>query len=158
MCATPHRPDRDRGFTLVELVIVILVLAILVGVAAPRLMDTAAIASEQAFANELMALVDTAERYRASSGKWPSDGNTGVAPIELQEVVSKRVWKEPTPLGGAWDTEMKDNGVTFAVGAVFTSVPTDSLIAVDTILDDGSLNTGNLRLLDTGRYYYVLDP
>ena len=63
---------RDRGFTLVELVIVVLVLGIITAVAAPKMFDTANDARESATRQSLVVLRDSIELHRAQNGAYPT--------------------------------------------------------------------------------------
>ena len=65
-----------RGFTLVELVIVILILGILVAVAAPRMFDTAGNAKSSSTRHSLTVLRDSIQLYQASTGALPGDLGT----------------------------------------------------------------------------------
>lgn len=59
------------GFTLIELVIVVLVLGIIAAVAAPKLFDVTTDARENATRQSLTTIRNAIELYRASSGVYP---------------------------------------------------------------------------------------
>ncbi len=60
-----------RGFTLIELVIVILVLGIISAVAAPKLFDVTNDARENGTRQSLTTIRNAIELYRATSGSYP---------------------------------------------------------------------------------------
>ena len=60
------------GFTLVELVIVVLVLGIITAVAAPKMFNTANDARDSATRQSLAVLRGAIEMYRAQNGEYPS--------------------------------------------------------------------------------------
>jgi general secretion pathway protein G len=62
---------RRAGFTLIELVIVILILGILAGVAAPKLFNTSAAAKENGLKQSLAVVRDAIELYNAKVGSLP---------------------------------------------------------------------------------------
>ena len=70
-CALPFRSNR-RGFTLVELVVVILILGILAAVAAPRMFDKASDARESSTRQSLVVIRDAIQLYRAENGSYPA--------------------------------------------------------------------------------------
>ena len=59
------------GFTLIELVVVILILGILAGVAAPKLFDTSAKATDNSLRTTLSIVRDAIELYAADNGGSP---------------------------------------------------------------------------------------
>jgi general secretion pathway protein G len=67
---------RMSGFTLVELVVVILVLGILAAVAAPKLFDTAGDARNNGTKQSLAVVRDAIELYRAQEGAYPAAAAT----------------------------------------------------------------------------------
>lgn len=70
------RTKRLSGFTLVELVVVILILAILGAVAAPKLFDTTGDARAASTRQSLTVLRNAIELYRAKEGALPGELGT----------------------------------------------------------------------------------
>ena len=62
---------KRSGFTLIELVIVVLVLGIIAAVAAPKLFDVTANARENGTRQSLTTIRNAIELYRATSGSYP---------------------------------------------------------------------------------------
>ena len=62
---------RRRGFTLIELVIVVLVLGIIAAVAAPKLFDDTTSARESGTRQSLTTIRNAIELYRATTGNYP---------------------------------------------------------------------------------------
>lgn len=69
-------PQGRRGFTLIELVIVVLILGILAAVAAPRMFDTAGDARTNATRHSLTVVRDAIQLYRARHGALPGEAGS----------------------------------------------------------------------------------
>ena len=150
---------RTAGFTLIEVLVVVVILGILVTMAV-ALMSTAADDSRKTtFATSGRIFTDAATRYWIDNRVYLEDAVSGVLPAGFDPYVQESRWGL-TPIGGMWDTELDSFGVTAALGVHFdgTGQTRDDayMMAVDSIMDDGDLTTGEFRKLDSDRYYFVL--
>ncbi len=68
---------KHKGFTLVELVVVVMILGILAAVAAPKLLGTSSAATDNSLKASLGVVRDAIERYAADNG--------GALPTDLAE-------------------------------------------------------------------------
>jgi general secretion pathway protein G len=74
--------DKRQGFTLVELVVVVMILGILAAVAAPKLLGTSGTATDNGLRQTLSVVRDAIERYAAeNNGSFPDASfTTQIAP------------------------------------------------------------------------------
>ncbi len=150
-----------RGFTLVEILIVVVILGILAAIVVPAFAGAVGQSREGAFVTSLKNMSKAAEMYQVRTGTYLPDGSTGTLPAGLEDYIDADEFENGTPLGGEWDTEFNDNGFTSAIGVHFqTDDPGDAYMTdVDALFDDGDLSSGVFqRGTGAGRYYYVIEP
>ncbi len=144
-----------RGFTMLELAIVLSVIALIVAIAAPRMgraMQTGRYAST---ATTFNALARAAEYYRVDNGRYPPDyfsltPHPGFAPY-----VDTSIFLKPTPLGGNWDWNNRVNVSGGRVNDWDASGPNVSIVMnpppltlwtdFDRYADNGNLGSGTFR-------------
>lgn len=66
------RQLRQRGFTLIEVLVVVVILGILAGLIVPRIMDRPDQARVVAARNDINAIVNALKLYRLDNGVYPS--------------------------------------------------------------------------------------
>ncbi|HMW53254.1 MAG TPA: prepilin-type N-terminal cleavage/methylation domain-containing protein [Zoogloea sp.] len=70
---TPRRPIPCKGFTLVELLVVMAIVAMLLSIAAPRYFGHLARAREAALAETLAVTRDAIDKFNGDVGRYPRD-------------------------------------------------------------------------------------
>ena len=155
-CSTSN--DRRRGFTLVEMVIVVLIVGILAGVASPRFLDVGQDAAEQATVTQVLEIFRAAELFRAERGVWPKNSEAGEFPADLKGQLPEMLFIEPGPLGQPYDwngegTTMPTLGVSLAEG-----IPTSIQQSIDNQYDDGNLKTGWITVTTDKQLNFELAP
>jgi len=159
MIRSPQRRHRC-AFTLVEILIVVVILGILATVVLASIADVVGDAGRTAFVADLKIYTDAMTLYHAEHSEWPLDGSSGVVPAGFEAYVDVDQWERGTPLGGVWDVEFNDNGVTAAVGVHFDGTggtKDDAFMqTVDQLKDDGNLASGGFQKIADARYYSVL--
>jgi general secretion pathway protein G len=100
------RPDRDGGFTLMELLIVMVLIMILAGVGLAIYNNSIVQAKESVLAQDLYQMREAIDRYYADKNKWPASLDTLVAEkylraIPIDPITNAADWRttfgEPDP-------------------------------------------------------------
>lgn len=153
--------DRRRGFTLVEILIVVVILSVLAALVVPNMAGASVQATQTTFVRQLKNWVDAAHVYMAATKTYLPDGSSGEVPAGFGPFIDPEGWTGGTPIGGVWDAEYEDNGVTSAIGVHFdgTGETRDDayMTEIDGIFDGGDLATGSFRKLSDARYYFVIE-
>lgn len=141
-----------KGFTLVELMIVVSVLAILAAITLPTFSNAKEKATAASAATSMKAIASAIYQYRNDTGEWPNDRSWGQKPSEL-ETYLPTVDFGNTPIGGAWDFDRSSSsfktasGTRVVVGITIWDGNVDQYAEVDRLLDDGDLATGQVQLI-----------
>ncbi len=156
-----HRVLSGRpAFTLVEILIVVVILGILAAMVIVSVSNPRKDTEQTSFAADGKTFLGAAILYFAKTGEFLEDGSSGELPAGFSDYIDENAWTRMTPIGGVWDTEFEDNGVTSALGVHFNGEgPTqdDAYMAeIDSMVDDGDLASGSVRKLGDDRYYFVI--
>ena len=148
---------KTAGFSLVELVIVVLIMGIIATVASAKVFHVSTDAKVNSFAKQLGQFVRMAEIRNQTEGEYFKDSPTGTLPPELASYIRAEQWAAQTPINGKWDVEKNTYGTHRALGVHFISgsgtMPSSAILQqIDAIVDDGDINNGKLRLLDVDRF------
>ncbi len=155
-CAPP--PRRSAGFTLVEIMIVVVIIGLLAAMALPALGRVREKSHSARFVSDLRTFAQAFEGYAAQNGSWPGNAGTGVVPPGLSSAdFNVSAWRTTkNSVGGRWNW---DRNLNVAAGISTTGVTaTDAVMAaIDAKIDDGDLTTGLFQKFDT-RFTYILEP
>ena len=155
----PQQRSARSAFTLVEILIVVVILGILAAIVVPQFVGATDEARQSSFIASLKTYADACEYFTIREGRYPPDGSSGVMPVGFDTYVDQDEFESPTPLGGVWDTELNDSGVTSAVGVHFNGDPVPGyMLQIDETFDDGNLSTGLFQQLAADRFYYIVAP
>jgi general secretion pathway protein G len=125
MWRRPRAPE--RGFTLVELMTVILVIMILAGIALPRFRVSIVLAKEAALKEDLYRMRQAIDQYHADKGRYPASLQSLVEDGYLREIRKDPMtgavdWVE-VPYEGEADSPTGDEGGIENVHSASESTP-----------------------------------
>lgn len=83
---SPKKAGCRHGFTLVELVVVVLILGILAGVAAPSLFETTTAAQASAELRNARVILDAVSCYKAYNGEFPETQDREYSQLTLATI------------------------------------------------------------------------
>ena len=147
-----------RGFTLIEIMIAVVIIGVLTTLAVPTFLSIKQRTLHFRFMNDIRIFKDACETYYMEVGSLPVDSAAGTLDAGMAEYIYADKFAERTPIGGRWDIESDDSGITLGVGVVGYTVDSDELTTLDGRFDDGLLGSGVLRDLGSGSgYFYVLE-
>jgi len=151
-----NNESRRSGFTLVEIMIVVVIIGLLATLAFPAYKKVREQSQAKRLANDYRTFAGTFEFIALELGAWPVDGVGNNLPLEAQPYFESSNWYNTPPNGGFWDWEVNRHGFVASIGLSEGSGLPDAVYqGVDELLDDGNLSTGLFRR--TGGYYlYIL--
>lgn len=153
---TPRkRLHRALGFTLVEIMIVVILIGLLAAIAVPAFRRAQVKSQNTRFINDLRIAKGAIDTYVGDHGEYPPDGASGF-PAELGSDFGSETWTRPTALGGSWDWDYEQFGIKAGLSVLNPVASTEQFQALDAQFDDGNLATGNFRARTNG-YIYIFE-
>jgi len=156
---TRVRGSRSRGFTLVEIMIVVVIVGLLAALAVPSLLRVRRASQNSRTANDFRVFAQAFEIYNTQNGFWPNNVGPGVVPVlpvPMNGDFRTETWQAPTAIGGQWNWDNGNFGVTASVSISNFTCDDAQLTEIDMKLDDGDLTTGNFRKVSANRVMYIL--
>jgi len=161
------RAPRAAGFTLVEIMIVVVIISMLAAFGIPTMVRMQLNARTAAVANDFRVFSQVFQAYAHAHGTWPEETAAGVIPPELADELNNSPWGRPTPLGGRynWENSQLHQGgfrpraaITITLADGESPISLTQMQHIDDFMDDGNLETGNFRRGAGNAPLYVIEP
>ncbi|HYC72840.1 MAG TPA: prepilin-type N-terminal cleavage/methylation domain-containing protein [Opitutaceae bacterium] len=153
-----------QGFTLVEIMVVVVIIGLLAAVGLPTFRQITMKSKATTLINDVRQFTTSLQTYNHQNGRWPAESDPGVIPTEMAGSLSPNFAK-PTSLGGMfdWDNDVSPGGISAkaavtvatANGYAFTN---DAALVemVDSMMDDGDLTKGSVQY-NAGSLVFILE-
>jgi general secretion pathway protein G len=102
---------RGRGFTLIELMVVMLIISLLLTIAVPRYLHSLARSKEAVLKQDLSALRESIDKFYGDTGKFPESLATLVEKRYLRSIPVDPIAKSAEKWVSILDDEPEDTGV-----------------------------------------------
>ena len=147
------------GFSLIELVIVVLILGIVAAVTVPRMSNVASDAETAALARDLRVLGDHAQVLYAKNGHWPNTLFSTQIPNGFEAQLQDGSFSG-RPLDGVWawfgsNPPFGHVGPGIFMWGTMTDDRLSRVQKIDQSLDDGVLETGSVRMTKRSSMYIL---
>lgn len=154
----PRRRPGDAGFTLVEIMIVVLIIGVLATLAIPALMKVQRNTQNSRFVSDLRVFAQAFETYAMKNGGYPANAGTGVVPTGMSGELRDSAWTvAKNSIGGRWNWDNNSSGISLGISTTNVTVSDAQMAEIDAKIDDGDLTTGNFQKIGT-RFTYLLQP
>lgn len=138
--------------------IVVVIIGLLLTMAIPQFQKIRLNAKYARFMSDVRVFAGAVETLYMESGVKPVDSGTGTIDPALAEYVREGFFTSPSPIGGSWDVESDDSGISLGVGVDGYTLTNEQLQELDAKYDNGDLSSGRLVEIVSGRrYYWVLE-
>lgn len=131
-------PTSRRGFTLVEIMVVVVIIGLLAGLALPAMKRTRERALATRITNDLRQFRAAFQACALQTDAWPPATAAGTIPAGMEGYLANAYLNTKEP-GGAYSW----TGPTRQIEFTTLSATAGSMVLVDAALDDGNLATGD---------------
>lgn len=160
-----RRSPRTRGFTLVEVMVVVVVIGLLVAMSLPAYRRITMRSKTAAVVNDLRAFSTAFITYSLQNGHYPPDGLPQEIPAVMIDALPTN-FALKTPIGGVykWNFGVSADGITANAAIIIETAggetvndDADLWEMIDREMDDGDLTTGNVRKGSTNSLVFIIE-
>lgn len=136
----------SRGFSIIELVIVIVIVGLLAAIAVPRLAAFGANGKYAATHQGFRQIASALDMYHADHLGYPPNASIATLPPEMVGYLDEFSFTVPPPIGRAWDWNGEGSGImSHGVNLSIHTVPEADRAEMESRFDDDQPETGLYR-------------
>ena len=95
-------------------------------------------------------------QYAMENGSYPPDNHEAL-PSGMETYIDQSDFEKDVAIGGRYNWEGPDNYPYAGVAVSGSSISDGDLLDIDSVVDDGSLSTGQFRKTGNGRFTYIIE-
>ncbi|MDF7800603.1 type II secretion system protein [Pontiellaceae bacterium B1224] len=150
------REHTKEGFTLLEILIAVAIIGLLAGLGIPSYLRATRQTRSKIFLNELRIANSAFSQFMFDNSTYPEEKNPAEMPTGMSDYLSNFEWSGKTAIGGYWDWDYDQYGVTAAISVYQPTISSEEMAKIDASIDDGILDSGRFRAR-SGGYMYVIE-
>lgn len=156
--------NSNDGFTLVEIMIVVMIIALLAAIALPSFVKARNTARVNATCNDLRVFYAAFQQYAMERGNYPTNAYVaGVLPAPMVPYLNSNKWSRGAETGGqfyfksSYYSALSNRPAIGIVGTIGNPPDATSMLSIDQTIDNGDLASGQFIRLSLNAYYYYVD-
>jgi prepilin-type N-terminal cleavage/methylation domain-containing protein len=160
---------RAAGFSLVEIMVVVLIISVLASIAVPMFLQAKRKAKTSAIVNDFRVFAGAFDTYAQENGAWPPECAAGVFPAGMDNRINQTQWLRVTPMGGQYNweynqihfgTQYKAAIAISATGTAPLPLDVNQLIDLEHAIDGPNIDWlgGNFHIGSALNPLYIVQP